>query len=78
MKLDRMDLDLIEGFIEAAKILAPHQEELHTIDPAAFRRRGLGDDDLVDYFFAQSEYLGGAASIIVATMALGIDLPGAE
>ena len=74
-RLDRFDYILIEDFIAAAKVLAPHQEELHTIDPAAFRRSRLDASDLEDYFFSRSEYLGGAASIITSAMALGIELP---
>ena len=74
-RLDRFDYALIEDFIIAAKALAPHQEELHAIDTAAFRRGRLDASDLVEYFHAQSEYLGGAASIITSAMALGIELP---
>ena len=73
--LDKNDQDLIDAFIKAAKRLAPHQDDLHTIDPEAFCRGGLSLCDIEDYFHHRhGEFLAGAASIIGATIALGIEL----
>ena len=74
-KIDKNDQDLIDAFIKAAKRLAPHQDDLHTIDTDAFIRGGLDLSDIEDYFYTtHGEYLGGAASIIGAAIALDIDL----
>jgi len=72
-ELTQQDHELIDEFIRQARALAPHQPDLHDIDHNRFVRGNLSHGDIEDYFFSDSEYLGGMASIILATIAAGID-----
>lgn len=73
-KLDRNDYDLIEAFESAAKILAPHHDEMHKIDTDQFMRGGLDLCDITDYFrIHHSDWFGGMAEIIGATIDIGLD-----
>ena len=72
--LNRNDDILIDAFIEHARALMPHQDDLHDIDPERFIRGDISLQDIEDYFFHQSEYLGGMAAVINATIEAGIEV----
>lgn len=73
--LDKNDYDLIEAFENAAKILAPHHDEMHSINTDEFIRGGLDLSDLNDYFrMNHTEFHEGMAQIIGATLELSINL----
>jgi hypothetical protein len=71
--IDDHDRELIADFTRQARALIPHQSDLHRIDAERFSRGGLSLSDIEDYFFNTSEYLGGMAAVIGATIDAGLD-----